>query len=250
MIETLDHGDIRELRLSRPPVNALSPELLAGLGTAVASAPAAGARAIVISGAAGTFSAGLDVPLLLTLSQPALSQTWRDLYRMLRSIACSEIPIAAAVTGHAPAGGTVIAMFCDYRVAAEGDWKLGLTEVQVGLQLPPVILAALRREVGARTAERLAVNGSLISPAEALRCGLVHELAPPQLVIDRALKWCRDLLALPPLAMSATRKDARSDLHQLFHRGLDEEVETMSRFWSNHETQTALHAMVARLKKK
>jgi len=122
--------------------------------------------------------------------------------------------------------------------------------VQVGLQLPPVILAALRREVGARTAERLAVNGSLISPQEALRCGLVHELAAPDQVIDRAVKWCRDLLALPPAAMTATRQDARADLHELFRRNLDEEVETMSRFWSNKETQAALEAMVARLKKK
>ena len=250
MLDTIDHGDVRELRINRPPANALSPELLASLGKAVATAPASGARAMVISGAPGMFSAGLDVPLLLTLDRQALAQAWQDLYGLLRSIACSEIPVAAAITGHAPAGGTVIALFCDYRVAAEGDWKLGVNEVRVGLPLPPVILSALQREVGAREAEFLAVGGPLISPAEALRCGLVHEVAPLDQVVGRAKDWCRDLLSVPAVAMVPTRRNARADLHQLFRRDLNREIEEMFAAWSSEENQAALRAMVARLKKK
>jgi len=165
MIVRTDHGSVRELRLNRPPVNALSLELIDALRQAVDAAPRDGARALVLSGAPGRFSAGLDVPLLLTLDHPALAALWRGLYELLRAFALSPIPIAVAITGHATAGGTVLPIFCDYRIVADGDWKLGLNEVQVGLPLPPIILAGLQRLVGRRPAERLAVGGLLISPA-------------------------------------------------------------------------------------
>jgi len=116
------------------------------------------------------FSAGLDVPVLLKLDRPAMDAVWRDFYALMNALASSHIPIAVAITGHAPAGGTVLALFCDWRVAAEGDSKIGLSE-QVGLPLPPVILSALRRLVGARPAERLAVTGRLVSPSDAAILG-------------------------------------------------------------------------------
>ena len=159
MILTIEHGPVRELRLNRPPVNALSPELIGVLLQAVEAAPEDGKRALVLSGLPGIFSAGLDVPALLKLDRPAMEVVWRNFYALMRALGSSPIPIAAAITGHAPAGGTVLALFCDWRVAAKGDWKIGLSEVQVGLPLPPVILSALRRLVGAHTAERLAVAG-------------------------------------------------------------------------------------------
>src|ERR1700710_1596046 len=107
-----------------------------------------------------------------------MAAAWRVFSLLIRALAASPIPIAAAITGHAPAGGTVLALYCDWRVMAEGDFKAGLNEVRVGLALPPVILAALRRQVGPRQAERLATAGLLLPPVEAERAGLVDELAP------------------------------------------------------------------------
>jgi Delta3-Delta2-enoyl-CoA isomerase len=186
MILTFEHAEVRELRLNRPPVNALSPELIEALLRAVEAAPQDGVRALVLSGSPGIFSAGLDVPVLLRLDRPSMEAVWRDFYALMTALAASPIPIAAAITGHAPAGGTVLALFCDWRVATEGDWKIGLSEVQVGLPLPPVILSALRRVVGAREAERLAVGGLLMSPVEAAALRLVDEVVPAERVVDRA----------------------------------------------------------------
>src|SRR5579863_9145228 len=145
MILTIDHGAVRELQLNRPPVNALSPELIASLKKAVELAPQDGARALVLSGMRGKFSAGLDIPLLLTLDRPAIADLWRELYALLGALACSPIPIAAAITGHATACGIVLIIFCDCMVAAQGDWKFGLNEVRVGLALPRVIFFGLER---------------------------------------------------------------------------------------------------------
>jgi Delta3-Delta2-enoyl-CoA isomerase len=249
MILVTNHGAVRELRLNRPPVNALNLELIAALRQAVEAAPQDGVWALVLSGAPGRFSAGLDVPLLLGLDRTGIAALWRELYALLKALARSPIPIAAAITGHATAGGTVLPLFCDWRVGAQGDFKLGLNEVQVGVILPPIILAALRRQVGPRQAERLAVTAVLISSQEALNIGLVDELVAVDRVVSRALEWCHALLALPAEAMAVTRSNARSDMVGFFDN-LDPELEAVTEAWWKPQTQEALRAMVERLRKK
>jgi Delta3-Delta2-enoyl-CoA isomerase len=250
MIVTTDHGPVRELRLDRPPANALSPELIAALTAAVEAAPEEGARALVISGAPGMLSAGLDVPLLLNLDCSDIREVWRSFYRMLWALGTSPVPIAAAITGHAPAGGAVISIFCDYRIMAEGDFKIGLNEVQVGIPLPPVILKVLQRLVGPYRAERLAVGATLLPAAEALRIGMVDELAPGDQVVVRAVEWCQRLLAFPPEAMAETRRRARAGLVALFDEAGEAELDLVADNWFSPETQGALRALVERLAKR
>jgi 3,2-trans-enoyl-CoA isomerase len=250
MLQTLDHGPIRELRLDRPPANALSPELISALRQAIESAPGEGARALVLSGSPRMFSGGLDVPHLIQLDRPAIAATWRDFYAMMRALATSPVPIAAAITGHAPAGGAVLSLFCDYRVMSEGDFKIGLNEVPVGIPLPPVIFKAMRRVVGSRQAERLCVQGLLISGDEALRVGLVDELAAPGRVVERAVEWCQSLLALPPRAMAVTRGLARAGLAALFAEETGAEVEGVLEDWFSEETQRTLRDLLEKLAKR
>ncbi|MGA2354873.1 MAG: enoyl-CoA hydratase/isomerase family protein [Terriglobales bacterium] len=249
MISISNHGAIRQLRLNRPPVNALNLELVAALRQAVEAAPQDGARALVLSGAPGRFSAGLDVPLLLGLDRAAMAALWREFYALLKALAGSPIPIVAVITGHAPAGGTVLPLFCDWRVGAEGEFKLGLSEVQVGIILPPMVLAALRRQIGPRQAERLAVTGALISPQEALQVGLLDEVVAVDRVVDRALEWCQTLLAFPAEAMAVTRRNSRADLVALC-ANFEAEIDVVTEGWWSPETQRSLRTMVDRLKKK
>jgi|SRR6185436_16154494 len=247
MITTIDHGPVRELRLSRPPANALSPDLIAALGEAVTGAPGDGARALVLSGTAGWFSGGLDVPVLLQLDRTAMRDTWESFYRLLLGLAASPIPVAAAITGHSPAGGAVLAMYCDYRVMAEGGCKIGLNEVAVGIPLPEAILHACVRLVGPRQAERLCVTAAMLPPEEALRTGFVDEVAPPDQVVPRAVEWCQALLSLPPVAMAETRRRARADLVRIVEEGLATEMDTLIGIWFSEETQSTLRALVERL---
>lgn len=249
MIAITDHGAVREIRLNRPPVNALSTELIGALREAIEKAPGEGARALVISGAPGMFTAGLDLPMLLSLDRAGVEGLWRELYALMKALAMSPVPICAALTGHASAGGTVIALFCDRRVAARGDFKLGLSEVQVGIPVPPVILKALQRQVGMRVAERLAVAGAILSPHDALAAGLVDELATPDAVVESALAWCRSLLALPQEAMLKTRRRARMDLITLFEEGREQELRGVQESWWSVEAQAILQAALQRLGK-
>jgi Delta3-Delta2-enoyl-CoA isomerase len=98
MILTIEHGAVRELRLNRPPVNALAPELIRTLLYSVKRAPQEGKRALLLSGLAGVFSAGLDLPVLIKLDRPAIDAVWRDFYALMNALASSPIPVAAAIT--------------------------------------------------------------------------------------------------------------------------------------------------------
>lgn len=250
MIQRIEHGEVVELRLDRPPVNALSLELIAALDGALKEAVEDGAGAIVLSGREGVFSAGLDLPSLLELDRDGIARAWRTFYSVFDRLATSPAPVAAALTGHSPAGGTVLALFCDWRVMADGEYKIGLNEVQVGLPVPPILHRALKRLVGPRQAERLAVGALLIEPREAHRLGLVDALAPLEEVVPRALAWCDGILALPRHAMRATREMARRDLRDLVRGAAAEELDGVLEEWFRDESQRALHATVDRIKKR
>ncbi|HEY2731045.1 MAG TPA: enoyl-CoA hydratase/isomerase family protein [Polyangia bacterium] len=249
MIETVEHGTIRELRLARPPVNALDPALLLALREALREATDAGREAIVLSGSPGRFSGGLDVPALLSLDRAGILDAWRTFFALMRDLAASPVPVVAALTGHSPAGGTVLALFADYRVLASGDFLVGLNEVRVGLPVPEVLLRALVYTVGERQAARLAVGGLLVPPDEALRVGLVDEVAPVDEVVPRAVAWARELLGRPRAAMTATRTLARRPLVTAFEAVDDQMLGAVVEQWFSPEAQSTLRALVARLKK-
>lgn len=250
MLDTISHGPILELNMNRPPANALSSEMIAALRAGVAEATAGEAQAVVISGQPGMFSAGLDVPALLRQDRDGIFQAWTDFFALLETVARSPVPVVAAITGHSPAGGAVITLFCDYRVMAEGSFKIGLNEVEVGVTLPSLLFDALTRQVGPREAERLGVAGMLISGDEAHRVGLVDELAPIADVVPRALARCEQLLALPPATMTATRQVARRSLLALFDELTEATLDGVVDNWFTEETQQALRALVARLASK
>jgi Delta3-Delta2-enoyl-CoA isomerase len=214
MLDVIDHPDgIRELKIARPPVNALNTELLRKLIEAIKAA--ANQAAILVTGQPGVFSAGLDVRSMLELDREGVSTLFVELWRAQHAIAHSATPVIFGLTGHSPAGGTVLAIHGDYRVMALGEFRLGLNEVQVGLLPGPPIHGAFRRLVGGH-ASQLLTRGALVDPATALRVGLVDELCDASQVATRALEVARELCALPREPMLRTRALARRDLTELF----------------------------------
>lgn len=250
LVETIVHGHVSELRLARPPVNALNPALCQDLKQALDTALVNGARGIVLAGGPKVFSAGLDVPHLLSLGDDttALLQAWNAFFEAARAIIACPVPVVAAIAGHAPAGGCVLALCCDYRVMADGPYRIGLNETQVGLVAPEGIQALLARVVGPHRSERLLVAGSLVEASEALRIGLVDELTGIDSVNTRARVWLDELLLLPREPMQETRRIARRDVIAT----LQPERIDLPRFvaaWTRPDTQAGLRAMLARIGK-
>ena len=250
LIQTIKHGRIHELRLARPPVNAINPALCQALCEAMDSAIAHGAEGLVLSGGPKVFSAGLDVPLLLSIQEDgqALYDAWNGFFDAARALAACPVPVAAAIAGHAPAGGCVLALCCDWRVMAEGPFGIGLNETQVGIAIPPGIMRLMQRTVGARQAEALLLAGAMVESSRALDIGLVDELAAADAVVARAADRINLLLDLPRAPMLATRKLLRADLVEAVSPA-SMQLEQCLESWRSADTQQALRAMVARIGK-
>lgn len=250
MLEINNYGSIRELRLARPPANAMTPEMVAQLITELRKAGTS-SEAVIISGRPGMFSAGLDVPTLLALDRKGMEEFWRSFLDLMKTIAFMPVPTAFALTGHAPAGGIVLALFGDHRVMSDGNYKTGLNEVQVGLAVSSVIRDALARLIGSHPAEKILVQGKMLSPSDALALGLVDELREsPEATFSSALAWCEGLLKLPRNAMLLTREIARKDLHDYFNEVSQSDVKKFVDLWFSDSTQSTLRALVERLQKK
>lgn len=247
MLEQTDFGETREIKLNRPPVNAIDHEMLVRLRDAMRSAVEDGVGGVILTGRPGIFSAGLDIPSIIDLDRKALLAYWNDFYELFKTIAQSPIPIGAALTGHSPAGGTVLAIFCDWRIAARGSFFLGLNEVQVGLALPAVLYHAYKRLIGTQNAERLGVVGAMIDPDEALACGLVDEVCDAEQLADRARGRMQEMLSRPRDAMLTTRATARQDIADLFARYDVSTMADMVEFWFRDETQASLKRFVESL---
>ncbi len=255
IVDILDHGKVRVLRLARPPVNALDDALCAAVIDALRQAFADDVHGIVLAGNERIFSGGLDVPHLLShgSDRALLHASWSAFFEVARTLAHSPVPVVAALTGHAPAGGCVLALCCDYRVMAGSadparPNAIGLNETQVGLAAPEGIQRLLRRVVGTYRAERLLVAGEMVPAERAAQIGLVDELVDAAEVVPRAIAWLRGLLALPRQPMLQTRAIARADLREALepqHIELDRFVDA----WQAPDTQAALQQLAARLRK-
>jgi 3,2-trans-enoyl-CoA isomerase len=248
MINRLIHGDVHVLRLNRPPVNALSPDLLRLLAEEVRHAPERGAKALILTGGEGMFSAGLDVPLLLALDRKSLGAALVTFFDAIESLASSAVPLVAAITGHSPAGGAVLALCCDWRVMAAGEYTIGLNEVRIGIPIPDVVAALATHAVGPRVAESLCVSGRLVAAEEALRIGLIDEVAPMKDVVDTALRWCERLIEAPAQALTDTRSVVRRNLVEAIRSCREEDTRRLADLWFQPELQSAMRALVERLK--
>ncbi|MBL8264382.1 MAG: enoyl-CoA hydratase/isomerase family protein [Xanthomonadaceae bacterium] len=255
LIETQDVGAIRCIRMARPPVNALNPELCRALIAALETAYSDGVLGVVLAGNPKIFSAGLDVPYLVSLGDErrALLEAWQAFFGVARLLAESRIPVVAAITGHSPAGGCVLALCCDYRVMARSvdpakPFAIGLNETQVGLVVPEGVQKLMRRIVGRYRTERLLVSGEMIPAERAHDLGLVDELADGEQVESRAIAWLQALLKLPHQPMLQTRAIAREDVVEAMSpESID--IEAFVDGWWEPDTQAALKALVAKLGK-
>lgn len=196
-----DAEGVALLRLARPPVNALDLELLRQIEGAVSAAVDSGARAVVLSGAGRCFSAGIDTKVAPTYDARRRAESIEAINAMVATICSAPRPVVAAVNGHAFGGGLVIALACDLRLAARGEYKLALNEVAAGVPFPAGPLAVVRAELDPPVLRELCLTGRSVGPEEALALRLVDDLVEPQELLARALERALELAAMPAYAI-------------------------------------------------
>ena len=240
LILTTESDGIIDIQMNRPPVNALNFELVEALHQQIDSHTNNGAKGLMLSGREGIYSAGLDVKKLLEMDADEISIFFKLFWGLMAKISKSPIPIAAAITGHSPAGGAVLANFCDYRVAAKGSFKIGMNEVFVGLEVPKVIYRGFARHVGEKHATNLMVLGKLMDFDHAHEIGFIDELVDPDEVRIKTLDWLRNLTQLPPSAMNRTRLNAKAEINDLFDEQLAIMSDGYAEGWFDDEVQSRM----------
>jgi enoyl-CoA hydratase len=169
-----------------------------------------GARALVLTGAGSCFSAGIDMKVAPTYDARQRRESVEAINAMVAAICAPPLPVLAAVNGHAFGGGLVIALACDVRLAARGDYKLALNEVAAGVPFPAGPLGVVRAELDPSVMRDLCLTGRSVGPEQALALRVLDEIVEPQELMSRARAWALQLAELP--AYAALKAQVRGPL--------------------------------------
>jgi len=195
-----------ELVLSGPGKNALGTALME---TILAHLEAAGGEPILLTGQGDAFSAGLDLKEVARLERAEMERFLGTLERLVATLYGYPGPVVACVNGHAIAGGCVLALCADHRVAIDDPTvRIGLNEVAIGLEFPPQVLAVVRARVPPRSIERVVLEAGLHPPRTALALGLVDEVDADAIALARERLTQR--AAHPRSAYGATKRTLRA----------------------------------------
>lgn len=168
-------------------------------------------RAVVLHGRDGRFSGGFDLALMMSGDANAVIGLVGDGGQLVRDLYASTVPIVAACTGSAVAGGALILLGCDLRIGADAPAKIGLNEVAIGMVLPDWGLTIAAERLGKHRFQRVTALAHLMSSAEAVECGFLDELAAPELVVETAITRAEHLAStLDPNAYAGTIRATRS----------------------------------------
>ena len=220
-------GGVATITLNRPEKrNAISFELIADLLRALDEVSKSEAIVLIVTGAGKAFCSGMDLDNLKSLLGRSPEQNVQDsqtMVELFRSLYEFPKVTIAAVNGPAIAGGTGLALLCDFTLAVP-DAKFGYTEVRIGF-VPAIVSTFLLRQVGEKQARDLLLTGRIFEADEAARMGLVSEIVQAENLMSRA----RELAALLMENSSASLRATKQLLTDHARAELDAQIESAVR---------------------
>src|SRR5271165_4460840 len=194
---------VATITLNRPDKrNAISFELIDDLLGALKEVETSDAIVLIMTGAGKAFSSGMDLDNLKALIGRSPEQNLKDsetMVRLFRTLYEFSKVTIAAVNGAAIAGGTGLALLCDFTLAVP-EAKFGYTEVRIGF-VPAIVATFLLRQVGEKIARDLLLTGRIFDAEEALRIGLLTQIVPQERLMDRARELAAHLIEGSPLSL-------------------------------------------------
>ena len=207
---TLERGEqIAILRIDRPPANAMSLELLDDVVAALRAVDRDPPRALVLTGREGFFSAGVDLKAVPGYGPEEQRRSVEGINEMALAAYALPCPVVGAITGHAIAGGLVLALCTDLRVASTAG-RYGLTEIKVGVPFPQAAIGVVRAELPPHAARALVLGNELVDAEKCVQLGVFDEALDPPAVLPRALELAATLAELPAETYARTKAELRS----------------------------------------
>lgn len=239
------------ITLDRGRSNALNREMITELNDMLNSiASDQNIAGAIITGKENFFSAGLDLIELYNYSEAEAESFWHLFLDFTANITSFRKPLVAAINGHSPAGGCVIALACDYRIMAEGKSIIGLNEVPVGIIVPNSIFHLYAFWIGTAQASRNLLEGKLFTPEEALQVGLVDELVNPESILTAAERRIRKYMGMERNTWEQSKLNIRKDLIAATRTNQDEALALMLKQWWAPTTRNILKTIIDNLQKK
>lgn len=210
-----DKGTVAVLRLADGVINAIGAEVVEELALALQEVRGR-FRGMVLAGGNKFFSIGLDLPALLKLSRKDMAAFWTEFEDTVLALYTLPIPTAAAIAGHAPAAGTILALACDFRMIATGKKLMGLNEIKIGLPVPFLADLMLRQAVGDRAATEIEYTGELLMPEKAQTLALADGIFPEEDVEAQAIAKISEMVERPPFGFPLTKQHRTRDIRTRF----------------------------------
>ncbi|MCB9687039.1 MAG: enoyl-CoA hydratase/isomerase family protein [Alphaproteobacteria bacterium] len=233
---------MKRIVIEGPGKNALGTDLMVRLREEVA---AGGGEGLLFVGSGDAFSAGLDLKEVASLDLDGMDRFLRRLQDLLLELYLYPGPTVACVNGHAIAGGCLVALVCDHRVGARNPRaRIGLNEVALGLRFPPVLLQIAAARVA--RVEEVVLGSKLHDPENALRLGLLDELADDAMAVERAEQVLKYLESLPREAYAAAKRDLRARHAVMDHEANRAFLEEVLPVWTSDELKGRILKMLQR----
>jgi enoyl-CoA hydratase len=250
MIELTQRGEVAILQIVHGKANALDVELCEAIAARFKQLETGSARAIVITGQGRMFSAGVDLLRLSAGGADYVRQFLPALHQLYDTVFHFPKPVVAAVNGHAIAGGCVLQCCADRRIAARGDFRIGVTELLVGVPFPPMAFEVMRFATPPAFFPEAILSGATFPPDVAQFRRLVDELVEPDALLDRAVEWAQTLAALPPATFAMTKRQLRQDaINRMARHGARVDADA-EKIWTAPETLAHIRDYVSRTFKK
>jgi len=234
-LEIEKKGAYSILTMNRPKVNAINFQMVNEIrSTFKTMQEDESVRGVILTGRTGVFSAGLDLIELYDYDEAKIRDFFIAFGSMYIELARFTKPFICAITGHSPAGGTVIAIAADYRIMAEGEkFGIGLNEVAVNVQISTNLIEAYSFWLGKSLAYRYILEGKLLNPIEANQANLIDEVVPMEEVLPKAEKRMKHYLQADKNIWLNTKTKLRSEwLGKLKDQSDDELNEALTVWWS------------------
>jgi len=228
--------------------NALNATLMDALSGALSELRDGGAPPVLLrSSHEMLFCPGWDLKDLVGADRDVVSAALDRFNRLIFDLFSYPGSTAAAINGHAVAGGCLLALCCDLRIMATGRPRIGLSELNLGVPVPAASLVMLRERLAANVVEELVVGGDGCNADRARDQGVVHRVAEPELVQAKTERELARLAAKPRHAFAATK---RFLLGESWRRMSEPNIDDDAAFidcWFTPETQRRISGLVERL---
>lgn len=242
MIETEYHGKVAVIKLNRGVINAINLALIKELSKILKKEKTNSAvHSLVLTSANEKFfSIGFDIPYLIKLKRKDFRIFYRAFNRLFLELYTFPKPVIAAITGHATAGGCILAICCDYRLIAEGRKLMSLNEVELGVPVPYAADRILRELVGFRNAREIMGMGEFYESEQLLQMGVVDEILPLNQVLKKSIEKTKMLGSLPQKAFAIIKQNRTETVKAQAVKQMKKEEDIFIDCWYSKEAQKRL----------